>query len=418
MADANVAGDEVGEGHSAGSVEVGLSGGRAAGVWILIAVTTLIALVASTNVWLQYQALDTDNFVNAADELLDNDDIKEALSVYLVNELYDQVDVEAQLAERLPEDLEGLAGPVAAGLRQPATQAVEAIVGTSQFRAAWDKIIREAHTVLVGILEDDGDVISTSGGVVTLELGELVKQVGERVGVSDDALSNIPDDAGQVVIAESAQLNELQNAVKVIEWVSALALILVLGLYALAVLLAAGARRLTLRNIGWAVVLWGLILLVLRRVGIDYLVDQLDNPAIQPSAKAIYGIETQLLAQLGWVVVFSGFVVVVAAVLAGPTRAAISVRRFLSPALNGSPGLVWGGAAFLFFLLLLWSPTPAFDQWYTVLILAALFAGGVGALRSQTMREFPDVSLSEVSDDLVSAVRRTPQSDSDPGDQS
>lgn len=393
--------------ESGAPVEEHLSHGRAVGVWVLIVVATLIGVLASTNVWVQRQALDTDNFVNASDELLENDEVRAALSEYLVNELYAEVDVEAELAEKLPEDLQGLAGPAAAALRGPATDGVETLMTTSEFQSLWSEITRAAHTVLVGIVEDDGTVIDTSGGVVTLQLGELLVQVGEKVGISDDALTKIPDDAGSVVIARSAQLNELQNGVKVIEWVSAFALVLVVALYALAVYLATGMHRVTLRNVGWAIFFWGLVLLVLRRVGINYLVDQLDDPAVKPAANATFGIESELLAQLGWIVVLSGVIVVLAALLAGPSAPATSVRRFLAPTLNGAPGLVWGGAAIIFFLLLLWSPTPAFEQWYTVLILAALFAGGVGALRAQTQREFPDVPLGERSDDLVPSVPDT-----------
>ena len=49
-------------------------------------------------------------------------------------------------------------------------------------------------------------------------------------------------------------------------------LVLVLGLYALAVYLATGERRRTLRNVGWALILVGLTVLVARRLAGEYAV--------------------------------------------------------------------------------------------------------------------------------------------------
>lgn len=383
----------------------GISRGRSIAVWTLIVVATLIAVLASTNVWVERQALDTGAWVDASDELLQDPDVTRALSEYLVNELYRTVDVQAALAERLPEQVQGLAGPAAAALRQPATEAVEFLMQTDQFRSVWRTLNREAHTVLVNILEDNTRVGSTAGGVVSLDLRQLVSQVGQQLGLSEAVLDRIPEDAGNIVIARSSQLEDLQTAVKVVQWLSVLLLLVVLGMYALAVYLAAGARRVTLRNVGWALVVVGLVLLVGRRLGINFVASEVDDPAYRPAAKAAFGIGSEILSQMGWAVILYGILVVLGAILAGPTRVGTSIRRAISPALNGPVGLVWGGAVVIFLLLVLWSPTPAFDTWYTVLILAVLGAVGLAALRRQTLREFPDTSFREMGDSVVSGAR-------------
>ena len=48
--------------------------------------------------------------------MLDDQDVREALSVYIVDQLYRNVDVEARLEQRLPEDLDGLSAPLAGAL--------------------------------------------------------------------------------------------------------------------------------------------------------------------------------------------------------------------------------------------------------------------------------------------------------------
>ena len=80
----------------------------------------------------------------------------------------------------------------------------------------------------------------------------------------------------------------------------------------------------------------------------------------------------------------------IAAWLAGATRPATAIRRWLAPAFQERLGVVVAVVALLFLLLILWGPTPATQQWWGILLVAALIALGVWALRRETLREFPD----------------------------
>ena len=124
-----------------------------------------------------------------------------------------------------------------------------------------------------------GDGISTGNGAVTLDLRAVVQQLGTDLGLPASALARIPPDAGVITVMRSDQLSAAQTAVQAVRVLSALLLVLVLALYALAIYLARGARRETLRNIGCAFVLVGLIVLVVRRVGGNVAVDTLTTPA-------------------------------------------------------------------------------------------------------------------------------------------
>jgi hypothetical protein len=95
-----------------------------------------------------------------------------------------------------------------------------------------------------------------------------------------------------------------------------------------------------------------------------------------------------------------GVVMVVGAWLAGPTRPATATRRALAPYLR-EPRYAWVGAAAIVLLIVAWGPTPATRQFVPMVVLAALFALGVEALRRQTAREFPGA----VSHDFGAALR-------------
>src|SRR5512132_412344 len=93
--------------------------------WGLLGLGTLILLVGSLTVWVKRQALDTDAWVDTSSQFLEDDEIRAALSVYIVDQLYTNVDVEARLEQRLPPDLDGLAAPLAGAAREPAQGAVD-----------------------------------------------------------------------------------------------------------------------------------------------------------------------------------------------------------------------------------------------------------------------------------------------------
>ena len=122
---------------------------------------------------------------------------------------------------------------------------------------------------MVNILRDETvPAVSTADGTVTLELGTLVRSVGESLGLPQGALDRIPPDAGQVVIFESDELAAVQTTVQLLDFLSWFLFVLVVGLFVLAVYLARGWRVTALRNVGLALVIGGVVLLVLRALGV------------------------------------------------------------------------------------------------------------------------------------------------------
>ena len=85
-----------------------------------------------------------------------------------------------------------------------------------------------------------------------------------------------------------------------------------------------------------------------------------------------------------------GIVVLLGALLAGPTRGATWVRARMAPGLR-DPMWAAAGTALLILILVWWGPTPALREPLGVLLIAIALTAGTIALRRQTMREFPTV---------------------------
>ena len=134
--------------------------------------------------------------------------------------------------------------------------------------------------------------------------------------------------------------------------------------FALAVFLARGRRRRTLRTSGWCFVLIGVVLLLIRRVAGNQVVDVLVKvPSNKPAAHQVWNIATSLLFSLAVALIAYGIVIAAAAWLADPTRPATAVRKSFAPSLRDSPAVAYSVVGGLLLLLILWGPTPAFRTW-------------------------------------------------------
>ena len=95
---------------------------------VLVVLATLLAFLAIFALWANRQLLDTDNWVETSTSVLENQDVQEQLSIFLVDELYTNVDVQARIQEALPPRADVLAGPAAGGLKGLLEDAVDALL--------------------------------------------------------------------------------------------------------------------------------------------------------------------------------------------------------------------------------------------------------------------------------------------------
>lgn len=154
-------------------------------------------------------------------------------------------------------------------------------------------------------------------------------------------------------------------------------------------------RRVALRNVGIAVTVGSVLLLIAQRLTIDISVDRPANAESgRDAVGAILRIATGLLNELAWAWLAIGIVIVAYAVLIGPTRAAVAVRGFLAPVMT-SPVGAWALVLGVLVLYLLLSPGFTFDRWIPLLVFVSLFVTAVELLRRQIGREHLDARTHE-----------------------
>jgi hypothetical protein len=357
--------------------------------WVLVVIAAVIGLVSALNVWVKRQALSTDNWTNASSQLLENDKIRGALSVYLVNQLYQNSNVTQRLQQRLPPALDPLAPQIGLGLEQVAIRATDQLLARPRIQQLWKEANRRAHRLFIAVLDGKKGVLVSSGGNVVLNLQPILKQLAEQTGLGGRLEGRLPPDAGKITIMKGSQLDTARKTVKVIRVLSYFLFFLVLALYAAAIWIARGRRRTLLMGAGVSVLVVGLLILVVRRYAGDYLVNALTTGADPKDAvNAAWAIGTQLLRNIGINAVVYGLGIMFAAWIAGPARPATWIRRELAPTMRDHPVVIYGAVAVVLFLVLIAGPTDA-QRIFPLLILFCFAFAGTEILRRQTAREFP-----------------------------
>lgn len=398
----------------------------------LFVLATVVGIVAVLAVWTNRQVLNTNNWTNTSSQLLQNKEIQTAVAAYTVNELFKSGVPQAQIKAVLPTKLQPIAGPAAAGLEQLAGQVAPRVLASEQVQTAWRQANRVASATLLKIIDGGGSLATTNGGVVTLNLHTIVDQLASTLGVQSQVAAarsalqanagkvqgaassagiTLPSSAGQLVILRSNQLKTVQDIAGAIKDLAIVLPLLALALFALAVGLSRGHRQQSLRLTGWCLFGIGILVLIVRRVAGNAIVDGIvKNQANRAAAHQAWTIATTLLYDIAAALVVYGLLLVVAAWLGGRTRPATALRRTLAPTLRTHPVPSFIAMYVVLLLVVLWGPTPATRQLPYIVAFVVLLAVGVEALRRKTAVEFPDAQPGDTARSVRAwnAQRRQP----------
>lgn len=361
----------------------------------LIGVATVLGIVAIFAVWANRQLLDTGYWTSTNTKLIESPPIREAVSGYLTEQLYANVDVAGELGKELPSELKPLAAPAAGALKDVVQKGINLLLERPRVQELWSKANQVTHAQFVRLIENKGSVVKLpGGGAVVLDLRPMLGEVAEKVGAPASISEKIPANVAQLKIVTSKQLGTMQDAVNLLRSLALILPLLVVAMFALAVYLARGRRRQTLTEVGAAFVGAGLAVVVVRGIAGSKVVDSLaTTEAVRPAAQAAWSIGTSVLADVAWSTVFIGVVVVLAAMLAGPTRIATSLRHLMAPYMRDRPDVTFGALGLLLLLLFAWGPIEATKSLTGILIVIVLAVFGTETLRRQTALEFPDAHL-------------------------
>ena len=218
--------------------------------------------------------------------------------------------------------------PISDGLRTLATRVVTRVIESDRFADLWDDANRLAHTQMVDVLTAE----KAPRGAVVIDLSGVAKVATDRLkdtGISlFDRFGN-SDRKLEFEVFRSDEVAQVQDAFRLFDRVATF-------LPWITVLMLVGAvfvfpnRR---RGVVWAasgLTIGAFLVLIALTVGRSLYLDALPAGASMAAAESVFDTLTRFLRAGTRSVVALGLVILVIALVMGPSSPAVGLRRFLS----------------------------------------------------------------------------------------
>lgn len=366
--------------------------------WLVVGIlvlATVVALVGALTVWTNRQLLDNQAWRNSSAQLLQHEEVRDTLANQLVNQLYENVDVEQELEDNLPPDIQKLAPVISAALQTASIRAAEALLESSRGQQLWVEVSSRAHQQIVAVLEGKNiRNVETANGEIVLNLRPVLVNLADRLGLGSRLEAQLPADVGRINLVKSDDLKNAQRAVRALKILSVVTALVALILYGVAIWLAVGHRMQTLMWCGLSFIFVGFVLLVVRRYVGDWITGSfVKTQANRPAVTQVWLVETNLMRDLGVLLIVYGIFAMAAAWLGGHSHWAVDLRQRLAPTFHRHAVIVYGVAAFVFLIWLAWGPSAGSRRLGGELVLAVLFFTGLTFWRRQMLEENPQPPL-------------------------
>jgi hypothetical protein len=386
---------------------------------VLVAAGLVCIFVSTISVWLRDAALDSSTWESQSTQLLRSDNVRGLVATYVADQVVTQTDAQALLASSLPPRLQPLAGPGTAALDRLANQAVNEALTLPRVQELWAEANLRAHEKLVAFLKGETSRLQASNGSVVLNVQQIVENMGARLGASPEAVQRIQQQVPPIVLIRSDQLGAAQTGVQALEVLSVWPLVIGLVLNAVAVYLAWDRRRTVVRDIAIGFLVMGVLLLVVRKIAGDAVVDSLVRAdSVKAAAHDVWDIYTTLLKESAIAGIAVGVLGLVWSWLAGPASAAATIRRRLAPTFREHPVRVHVLLALAALLVALYQPVGTPRRSIGLIMLVIVAFAGLEALRRQAVTEYPQAA--EGVWPAIARFRVRPRADhhlhADPGD--
>lgn len=285
--------------------------------------------------WGHRTVTDSERYLETMQPLAYDEDVQDALSVFITDKIEEQIDPEALvnqvfagLIEEYPA-LKALVPIVSGAIDSLIAQVVDRLVRSDQFKELWSLANTAAQKGLMAILEgrDDGPV-SLQGDEVVLDISVLIDQVKQGLvdrGFAAAANIEVPQADRQIVLLEAPQLAQIRTIYSFTSPVAAGLVYIAVLLLVLAVVLARRRPRMVAWAGGGAAVGGGLLIVGLG-IGQSAFVNTLAGTPFEKASQTFYDQLLKFLYNGAYSLVVLGIIVMAVGLYLCGARWAVELR--------------------------------------------------------------------------------------------
>ena len=148
---------------------------------MLLILTTAFLVASVASRWTHDVLFDTDAWLDTVGPIGTEEVITDALSERVSDSLIEGLDMENRMETALPPVLAPLAGLVAPWVNDAIVEETNGFFESDFYEDAWLAINARGHAAVVAIIRDQLPLVSTEGGVVTVDLEPILSPVTDRV---------------------------------------------------------------------------------------------------------------------------------------------------------------------------------------------------------------------------------------------
>ncbi len=336
-------------------------------VGALVAICCILVVLSTTVVWAHRTVLNTDTFVGTVGPVLQHPDVDTVIATRATDQLFMRLQIEMRLRDALPAKVGFAAGPITKTTEGYVSGELAKVLGSDRFHAIWIGTLTTTHESVVAVLRGQKtSTISTANGFIVLNTVPVINRalgsvsglvtglIGKNVSLPTitsaeppkeavDRLSRalgvqLPSNYGQITLVRSTNLAVAQRGVKAFDRLTILLPLLTLVLLAFTLWLSVSRRRTLMQFLVGS----SLLLIVLRRVVLH------EQSALASGANNPHLVQTILgdllhgfFVLTGWLLAVA-LVMLVAALLTGPYRWAVVLRRFVARTWRRGIGAISG----------------------------------------------------------------------------
>jgi hypothetical protein len=237
------------------------------------------------------------------------------------------IDVQSIVENRLPGPLQVIATPVETAIRTTVSDTAEQILASEKFASIWDAANRVAHANIRSLLTESR-VIELPNGRLVIDLTAVVAEVRALLvdrGLDFFAPIPITQLTAGLELFDAEALQEAQTAVRIMRTAVWVLIVLTLGCFIAAIVLAADRRK-AVAHVGAALAIGTAVLVTAVNIGRQVSLGSLPDGVDPDAAAAAFDILTRFFRQALRTVFGLGLVLVVAAWAAGPSGLAARLR--------------------------------------------------------------------------------------------